>query len=394
MRKRTTIFYVIGLVAGLPGAVTALILAGVTSTGVTAALLLPLAGIACGFWAKNVCAGAMTQCADETARQTREAVKAEYAPLDLQPLGNLCQHALPIWSRQVEASRQQTETAVMDLANRFAGISNNLSTAIATSEDTAGDVHQSSESGIVAALKRSESELSELVDSIRESQRSRNEILNEVRGLTEYTQELKSMATEVSAIASQTNLLALNAAIEAARAGEAGRGFAVVADEVRKLSTLSSDTGKKMADKVNVITEAIDSAFAISERAMAHDDEALASADSAVQHTLTSFHEITGKLSASASILQTTGGEIKKEVDDILVALQFQDRTSQILAHVTSHINNLSGALKPVKGGLILDIDGSSWLAGMEQSYTTSEQRALHRGQKNAAADETETTFF
>ena len=394
MKKGTGTFYTIGFIAGMSGATTTLMLAGITSLTMAAALFNILAGLGCGFWAGIVCGNALTQCAEDTTSQTRETVNAEYSRLNLQPLGNLCQHALPIWSRQLEASRQQTETAIIDLANRFADISNNLSTAIATSKDTAGDVHKSSEDGIVATLKKSESELSGLVESIRESQKSRNEILNEVRGLTDYTQELKSMATEVSAIASQTNLLALNAAIEAARAGEAGRGFAVVADEVRKLSTLSSDTGKKMADKVNVITDAIASAFDISERAMSHDDEALTNADSAVQHTLTSFHDITGKLSASASILQTTGGEIKKEVDDILVALQFQDRTSQILTHVTSHINHLSNALQPENGGIILNIDGPSWLAEMEQSYTTTEQRALHHGQKNASADETETTFF
>jgi len=314
-------------------------------------------------------------------------------------LEEVCTEVVPIWSRQVETTRSQTETAIMDLANRFVGINAKLEASVRASQSAAGDLAGNAEGGALAVMSQSESSLTSVIDSLREAQHSRNDMLEQVRSLNDYTGELRAMAVKVAEIAAQTNLLALNAAIEAARAGEAGRGFAVVADEVRKLSSLSSETGKKMSGTVDIISNAITSVFKIAESSSEHDFKSVASSELIIQQVLQSFHNVTSHLSDSAELLQQESAGIRNELSDVLVSLQFQDRVSQILVHVRNNMEKLHQHLQQYKRDKaasvpVKNINIKAWLADMEALYATQEQVHTHRGSQSSAAVKQEITFF
>ena len=285
----------------------------------------------------------------------------------------VCFYAIPVWSKQIEGSCQQMESAIVDLSSRFAGIVDKLGASVAASQNSAG-------SGVFDGFSQSEKELGIVLETLKLAQQSKQSMLAATRALTSYTGELEIMAKEVAGIADQTNLLALNAAIEAARAGEQGRGFAVVADEVRKLSTRSSETGRQMTEKVGVINSAISMAIAESEKSSVKDAETVQSSNETIRKVLARFSEEASVLAVDAETLRKESSGIGQEITDVLVSLQFQDRVSQILNHVKNNMERLCVHIDERKNNRPPSpVDSKTWLAEMEITYATEEQRQSHR---------------
>ena len=295
----------------------------------------------------------------------------------------------PVWSAHIESSRVQMEQSIGDLTQQFAGIAANLDLSLTASNATLHHGHE----GI---FELSNNRLHEVVGHLDAALQENLRMLDQVRSLAGFIDELKEMAKEVARVADQTNLIALNAAIEAARAGEAGRGFAVVADEVRKLSQLSGKTGKLIGDKVDHVSGAIKTTLSVAELNAQNESDTVNTASQKIQAVLDDLQNVFDQFQESSKSLGDAARAIKHEIDDSLVQFQFQDRIGQILTHVRnsiddfpahisrSHANGIM-ALKPLGTEDILDT--------LKNMYTMEEERRPH-GPADTDPQPTEITFF
>ncbi len=170
----------------------------------------------------------------------------------------------------------------------------------------------------------------------------------------------------------------------------------MVADEVRQLSNLSRETGRKISEKVDVINRAICSASDIATQAAQDDAQAITATETTIQQVLARFHETTSKLSQSTKELRVAGADIRDEIAEVLVSLQFQDRTSQILTQVCHSLNHFHDLVTQNRGDdapLSRIIDVEEWLNEMELTYTMQEQRDNHQSTHTVGVAD-DITFF
>ncbi len=296
--------------------------------------------------------------------------------------------SLPIWAKQIQSARHQTEDAVVALTARFEGIVHRLDRALGTVGAESGT------RAIAEDAAEGERHLAEVIEALKLIQQSRNALAQDIRALVSHADELRKMSSDVESIAFQTNMLALNAAIEAAHAGAAGKGFGVVAHEVRALSEAARNTGKRITNTVGLISTALLEIGTKNERVSTRDQQAVADSQEHIRTVLDRFTQRTTHLAEAAHNSQKASEAIKNEVCESLVQLQFQDRVGQILQHVVDSMQQADELPAAAEPGDNVQEHVQRHLDKMARTYTTEEQRRLHRGLESQVIAPQEVTFF
>lgn len=295
--------------------------------------------------------------------------------------------AFSLFARELMGVSDTVENSTQALSERFQSLAANSLELSKRVQSVVGEAQTVTVEGkdveINEITKTLDVSLTNMIDQILLITKHAISMVFSLDDVMEYLDKVEAATVDIEAINKRTFMLALNAKIEAVRAGEAGRGFAVVADEVAELARAVDESTENIKTQVGTVVSGIKAGYETLQEVATLDMTENIQAKAKIEQMMSS---LIGKTDFFAETMRETAAQSEKisnDVSGLVTGIQFQDHTKQILENVIATMGVFEGAMeqlgnetRPVvaAGGGQEDTD-MSWLQEVIDNCTLGEMR-------------------
>ncbi|MGH1488071.1 MAG: methyl-accepting chemotaxis protein [Acidimicrobiales bacterium] len=230
----------------------------------------------------------------------------------------------------------------------------------------------------IGSFVRSSAELvSRFVELTKAASEQSVELVASMDEMSAHVEDMMGCLADMSTIANQTRLLSLNATIEAARAGDSGRGFGVVADEVRHLSQRSNEFNEQILGRLELMQSSMHRTRTAVHVTASNDAEMLVSGEADLELMTGQAQELDAMLTDQAGNIAQLSDRIGRSAADAVRSLQFEDIVRQVAENAGERVEELADFFQEIPNYLH-SIDGDELAQARMQITASAEQLAAH----------------
>ena len=249
-------------------------------------------------------------------------------------------HGIQGSSEQVSAGSNQLAVSAQDIAEGATSQAAAVEELVATVEEVTGQVLENTKSTDIVHDKAKQVGI-----EAANSQKKMDELVDAMKKIDTTTQNIEKIIADIENIASQTNLLSLNASIEAARAGEAGRGFAVVADQIRQLAEESANSAVESKKLIEESMNEVEVGNKVTKETNEAMQKVMSELDQIIQE-VANIRTASDRQAVSVSNIKKGVEDINDVIQSNSAAAQETSATSEELSASATTLNELLGHFK------------------------------------------------